>query len=198
MINQKIVGIVLAGGEGSRMNHLDKGLQKFEGKELIKHTLDRLTPQTDSLILSANRNLDIYDKFGHEVISDQSPGFEGPMAGIAACLTHLLNTGKHEYALVCSCDTPFLSLNLTQRLHAALESSEHHVAVAMVAEQRQSLHCLIRRDGWGELIESYQHGVRAMHRWQREVGNIKADFSDQASTFININSLKALKKHSHA
>ena len=40
-----ITGVVLAGGRGSRMGGVDKGLQNFHGMPLALHTLLRLQPQ---------------------------------------------------------------------------------------------------------------------------------------------------------
>eukprot|EP01042_Synura_sphagnicola_P019103 gene19103-24170_t len=47
LINQQdITGLVLAGGRGSRMGGVDKGLQNFRGLPLALHTLMRLQMQT--------------------------------------------------------------------------------------------------------------------------------------------------------
>jgi len=43
MINQKIAGVVLAAGEGTRMkSHLPKVLHEVKGKPMIKHVIDNL------------------------------------------------------------------------------------------------------------------------------------------------------------
>ena len=39
---QNITGVILAGGRGSRMGGVDKGLQNFNGMPLALHTLMRL------------------------------------------------------------------------------------------------------------------------------------------------------------
>ena len=40
-----ITGLVLAGGRGTRMGGIDKGLQLFRGQPLAQHALARLAPQ---------------------------------------------------------------------------------------------------------------------------------------------------------
>ena len=40
-----ITGLVLAGGRGSRMGGVDKGLQLLNGRSLVGHIIDRLAPQ---------------------------------------------------------------------------------------------------------------------------------------------------------
>ena len=42
--NELISGLILAGGRGSRMGHVDKGLQPFRGKTMVAHVLERLAP----------------------------------------------------------------------------------------------------------------------------------------------------------
>ena len=68
MINaHDITALVLAGGRGSRMGGVDKGLQTFNGMPLALHTLMRLQMQQGGLIgevmINANRNLAAYEAF---------------------------------------------------------------------------------------------------------------------------------------
>jgi molybdopterin-guanine dinucleotide biosynthesis protein A len=59
-----ITGLILAGGRGSRMGGVDKGLQNFNGVPLALHTLLRLQPQVSEVVINANRNLSAYESFG--------------------------------------------------------------------------------------------------------------------------------------
>ena len=43
ILPQDITGLILAGGRGSRMGGVDKGLQNFNGMPLALHTLMRLS-----------------------------------------------------------------------------------------------------------------------------------------------------------
>ena len=36
-----VTGVVLAGGQGSRMGGVDKGLQPFRGKPMVAHVIER-------------------------------------------------------------------------------------------------------------------------------------------------------------
>ena len=54
---EDITGLVLAGGRGSRMGGVDKGLQNFNGTPLALHALLRLGPQVGQTMVNANRNL---------------------------------------------------------------------------------------------------------------------------------------------
>lgn len=72
-----ITGLILAGGRGSRMGEVDKGLQPFQGQPMVTHVITRLQPQCNALIINANRNADTYALFGHIVVADGIEGFAG-------------------------------------------------------------------------------------------------------------------------
>ena len=76
---EQITGLLLAGGQGSRMDGRDKGLQLLHGEPLAVQVLRRLTPQVGTCVISANRHLDAYRQWGCEVFSDLPslpPAFE--------------------------------------------------------------------------------------------------------------------------
>ena len=99
-----ITGMILAGGRGSRMGHVDKGLQAFRGSTMAEHVLQRLAPQVGTMAINANQNAETYASFNVPVWSDDLEGFEGPLAGLETgmrrCTTPLLATAP--------CDSPFL------------------------------------------------------------------------------------------
>jgi len=76
-----ITGMVLAGGRGSRMGGVDKGLQAFLGQPLALHALQRLQPQVGTCMLNANRHLEVYQGFHVPVHPDVLPDYAGPLAG---------------------------------------------------------------------------------------------------------------------
>src|SRR5580658_1275779 len=103
-----ITGLVLAGGRGSRMGGIDKGLQAHHGVPLAQHALRRLAPQVATTMLSANRNLETYAAMGVPVWSDETADFSGPLAGMLAGLNHC----GTEYLATVPCDAPDFPLDL--------------------------------------------------------------------------------------
>ncbi|OWQ91465.1 hypothetical protein CDN99_09945 [Roseateles aquatilis] len=82
--------LILCGGRATRMGGVDKPLQAFQGRPLARHVLDRIAPQTGGRVLiSANRHLDEYRRFGVPVLTDTLPDFPGPLAGMLAGMTAL-------------------------------------------------------------------------------------------------------------
>ena len=49
----QITGLILAGGRGSRMGGVDKGLQNHQGVSLAMHALLRLGPQVGQVLLGS-------------------------------------------------------------------------------------------------------------------------------------------------
>lgn len=127
----RITGLVLAGGEGSRMGGLDKGLQPFRGVPLALNALQRLTPQVGTAIVIANRNLAAYAAFGVPVWPDLPDAAgtgesKGPLAGFLAGLSHC----SSPYLLTVPCDVPFFPMDLAARMAAAMEKDDAEVVVA--------------------------------------------------------------------
>ena len=74
----KILGVILAGGKGTRMGGEEKGLIKLGNKSLIEYSIERLQPQVSKLVINANSNLSRYSKFNLPIVSDPLAGFLGP------------------------------------------------------------------------------------------------------------------------
>jgi molybdopterin-guanine dinucleotide biosynthesis protein A len=79
LLSANLTGLVLAGGRGTRMGGIDKGLQLLHGEALALHVMKRLAPQTGSLLISANRHPEVYaalgSPFGASVIADSVADF---------------------------------------------------------------------------------------------------------------------------
>ena len=88
---QDINAVILAGGQGSRLGGLDKGLIELNKRPLIQHVIERIQQQVSNIIISANRNISDYANFGFEVYEDDIPDFAGPLAGILRALEHCQN-----------------------------------------------------------------------------------------------------------
>ena len=57
--SDKVTGLVLAGGRARRMAGRDKGLIELAGRPMVHWVVQRLVPQTASVLISANRNLSL-------------------------------------------------------------------------------------------------------------------------------------------
>jgi molybdopterin-guanine dinucleotide biosynthesis protein A len=178
-----ITAILLAGGAGRRMGGEDKGLLKLKDKPLTEWVLARIKPQVDEVLISANRNLDIYRAFGFPVLPDKTEGYAGPLAGIARGLLD----AQHDLILSVPCDTPFLPDDLVARLYAALHAGDYDLAVPLIAGAGQHAICLMRRRVGANLALYLSQGGRKVQEWQAGLKCAHADFSDAAPFFVNLN-----------
>ncbi|MEO5695264.1 MAG: molybdenum cofactor guanylyltransferase MobA [Usitatibacter sp.] len=187
-VRATVSGIVLAGGQGSRMGGVDKGLQLFRGKPMVEHVIERLGPQVDELLINANRNSEDYARFGHSVIADEIAGFAGPLAGFERGLAH----ASGELVVTVPCDSPFLPLDLVARLRAALEKASAEIAVAKTGDQAHPVFCLMRRSVAGSLRGFLGSGQRKIDKWYTAHRLTEVSFDDEADAFLNINTREEL------
>ena len=188
-----ISGLVLAGGRGSRMGNVDKGLQPFRSSTMVEHVLARLRPQVGPVAISANRNLDTYRAFDVMVLPDEIADYPGPLAGLETGLRHCAT----PYLLAVPCDSPFLPADLASRLFAALEEADADVAYAATQEpgmraQPHPVFCLVRADRLPQLSAYLAEGGRRVDGWYRDLKAVEVVFDD-ADAFRNINTLDELR-----
>jgi molybdopterin molybdotransferase len=190
--NESISGLILAGGRGSRMGHVDKGLQPFRGATMVAHVLERLAPQVASVAINANQNLDTYAGFGVPVWADDTTGFAGPLAGLEAGMRR----SATPYLLTAPCDSPFLPADLAERLFAQLQAQDADLAFAVTQEagQRAQPHpvfCLVKTSLLPVLSRYLEQGGRKMDGWYAGLKAVEVLFED-ADAFRNINTLDEL------
>jgi len=183
-----ITGIILAGGRARRMAERDKGLIELEGQPLIKYAINALLPQVDQLLINANRNTERYGEFGFPVISDQITGFLGPLAGMAAAL----QKSNTDYILSVPCDTPWVPIDLANRMLEAIKRENAELCVAHDGERMHPVFALINKNRFTSLTKYLSTGERAVHRWCKQQHLAIADFSDQPKAFINVNTPEEL------
>lgn len=181
LIDSTISCIILAGGEGKRVGRQDKGLILLNNKPLIQHVIESVLPQCDEIIISANRNVTQYQKFGHTIVTDDSNSYRGPVAGIAAALPVCQN----EWVLVVPCDMPYLPKTLIERLYSGCGQSD--IVIAQV-EQHLQLAFLINKKLHQPLKQSLDNNQLKLMHWIKSQ-NTKVISFDNKANFINLNHL---------
>ena len=207
---EDITGLVLAGGRGSRMGGVDKGLQNHLGMPLALHCLLRLQLQVGSAMVNANRNLGAYESMGVPVWPDTQADFAGPLAGMLVGLEHC----ETPWLATVPCDTPNFPLDLVERLAAAAQADGADIAMAATREpaleaganadadadatgqpvvQVQPVFCLLK----ASLLESLQafldSGQRKIDRWTAQHRCATVVFDDSAA-FFNANTVEELRR----
>ncbi|MGH8808190.1 MAG: molybdenum cofactor guanylyltransferase MobA [Noviherbaspirillum sp.] len=189
----RITGLILAGGRGSRMGGVDKGLQLFRGAPMALHAIMRLAPQVGRMMINANQNLGPYESFGLPVWPDQLSGFAGPLAGLQTGLARC----ETDYLVTAPCDSPFLPEDLVERLADALLAHDAELAVAVTGEgdtrQPHPVFCLMKASLLPHLTTYLQDGGRKIEAWYRMLKFVEVRFENEAA-FRNINTLDELHR----
>lgn len=183
----KISAVILAGGRAQRMGGADKGLAHLGGRPLIIWVLEAIVSQVDELFISANRNLDQYRQFGHPVLPDVSPDFQGPLAGLHRAMAE----ATHPLILCVPCDTPFLPPDLVERLAGALEETGADIAIPVAGGQVHRAVCLCRRNLQPGLEHFLNQGGRRVGEWQSMLQRVEVPFDDDRA-FLNLNTMGEL------
>lgn len=204
-----ICATVLAGGRGTRMGGVDKGLQDFKGHALAWHAVQRLQAQTVGapglIAINANRNLQAYAAWGQPVWPDTMEDFAGPLAGFQTALGHSQQQDmRFEYLLTVPCDSPLFPLNLLERLTLGLSASGADIALAAIPEvdrggvstlRAQPVFCLMRTTLQASLVDYLASGGRKIAAWTALHPLIEVPFiapQNDPRDFANANTLAQL------
>lgn len=178
-----LTGAILSGGQATRMSGVDKGLVKVDGLPLYQHVLTRLKPQVEHIAISANRNIEEYQKSGYPVFSDSISGFNGPLAGILT----ILENSTTEWVLFSPCDTPLIPHNLADRLW-----HNRNNQLAAYADDGQRAHptlSLLHIDLITPLRNYLLGGDRKLMIFLSQQEATPVNFADSPEAFKNINTL---------
>ena len=162
-----ITAVILAGGRGTRMGGVEKGLLDWHGRPLIAHLIDALAPQVDGLMLNVNREHARYAAFNLPLIGD-TPELTGlgPLAGLHSALSH----SPTDLVVCVPCDLPSLPCDLIERLVTAstMRRLSPPLAYATSAARAYPTLCL-SHIAWREaLAASLRQGHCAAWRWLSE------------------------------
>ena len=192
-----ITGLVLAGGLGTRMGGVDKGLQPLRGMPLAQHALRRLQQQhghwVGTTAINANRHLAAHGALGTPVWPDTLPDHPGPLAGFITGLEHCTT----PWLLTVPCDTPHFPLDLAERMAQALLREGADLAMASAPDgtgqlRHQPVFCLLATHLLPSLRVFIQAGGRKVGHWASQQRAVHVPFDhpgDDPHAFFNANTL---------
>ena len=194
-----VLGVILAGGQATRMGGGDKGLLDLGGRPILAHVIDRLAPQVGAMALNANGDPARFEAFGLPVLPDPIPGFAGPLVGVLAGLDWAAGQGAETIVTVAA-DTPFFPTDLVTHLRKQASDMAHPLVLAATprgqAETKSmSGSGLIRHPTFGlwptalrhDLRAALMDGLRKVVLWTDKHGGREAVFDDALDPFFNVN-----------
>ena len=177
-----VTGVILCGGEGRRMGGREKPLALAGGISLVSQLRARLDPQVGRIIISANRQLEVYAGWGDTVVVDERPGL-GPLGGLLSALAHV----ESPYTLCCPGDAPLLPNTLVARLAEVLDRAVVDLVTVDDGVQHQPLFLLLKTERRASLREFVHCGGRAVREWVAAERNARLDASNDRDSFFNVN-----------
>ncbi len=187
-----ILGVILAGGQSSRMGGGDKCLLSLGGRPILAHVIDRLRPQVDGLALNANGDPERFAAFGLPVLPDSVGGFPGPLAGVLAGMDWAAGQGA-EAIVTAAADTPFFPDDLVRALRTATVAGDTPLAMAMTPGEDGRLDRHPTFGYWpvdlrDDLRAALADGLRKVVAWTEPQGCARAVFHDRVpDPFFNVN-----------
>ena len=182
ILQSEISSVILAGGQGLRMDGVDKGLIEFRGLPLVAHVASVIESKVDKIYISANRSFDSYASYG-EVISDDLLGFQGPLAGISKAL----KVCSTKYLLVLPCDSPLVDSELIDDLISRMKQKDADICVAHDGSIMHATFALMKSNLGKSLEHFLNDGGRKMALWYRQQNLERVDVSDRLVVLTNLN-----------
>ncbi len=190
------LGVILAGGQATRMGGGDKGLLTLGGQTILGHVIERLAPQVAAMALNANGDAARFADLKLPVLPDSIDGFAGPLAGVLAGLDWAASQGA-DAIVTAAADTPFFPGDLVPQLLLAGEGMTHPLVLAATPDAGGDkarhptfgLWPVALRD---DLRAALQDGLRKVVMWTQKHGGREAMFPHEAA-FFNINTPEDLK-----
>ncbi|MBO9474284.1 molybdenum cofactor guanylyltransferase MobA [Shimia sp. R10_1] len=193
------LGVILAGGQATRMGGGDKGRLMLGDRSILQHVIDRLEPQVAGLALNANGDPARFEDLALPVVPDSLAEYPGPLAGVLAGLDWAAEQGA-DAIVTAAADTPFFPCDLVPRLLLASEQADHPIALAASGQSgakvwRQptfGLWPVALRD---DLRNALKDGLRKVVLWTDKHNAGEATFMHNGlDPFFNVNTPEDLKE----
>lgn len=143
------VGLILAGGEGSRLGGVFKAGIRLDNTPLLELLRQSLAPQVDHIVYAsgpypAHRFPDVGKA---DLLPDPPGGFGGPAVAISTAVAHLAQAeSSPEFLVTVPGDTPGLPKDFVDRLRETQQKTGADAVMAAYAGQIHPIHALWRLD----------------------------------------------------
>lgn len=154
-LSDTVAGLILAGGQNSRMGGADKAFLTVNGQTVFQRTLALLRRCFPQVVVVSNRP-EKYAQFDVEITCDEFQR-RGPLAGIHAGLGLV----RCPYAFVVACDMPFLRVEPIRYLVHCIDGQE--AVVPWWDGDIEPLHAIYAtalRSRMGQVLSGSSHAIR--------------------------------------
>ncbi|WP_163834056.1 molybdenum cofactor guanylyltransferase [Spartinivicinus ruber] len=162
-----ITGVILAGGQASRMNYQDKGLIELAGKPMVSWVKQAMEGVVTEIVVSCNRHIDQYQKIARQLVTDAEPAqYDGPLAGILAAAKQI----SSPWLLCIPTDTPLITQELLATWLNEVNLTANPTSYLQTDKQGHFLHCLVKTADALLIEQQLQQGRRKVLNWLTCIG----------------------------
>ena len=185
MNENNILGVVLAGGKSKRFGQ-DKSQVKLGDKTLLEHTLSKLHPKFNKIVIVAGKNINN----NYAIINDCIEGQLGPLVGVLSAMKWIeKNNYSYSWVATFPCDTPFFNISIIEEFKKISKLNDNLLYFIKSKERRHNIFGL-----WSlKLIETLEKDIiknnfRKVEEWANKIGVQTIDApNDHVDQFFNIN-----------
>lgn len=184
----RIIGLLLAGGQGTRMGGRDKGWVEYRGRPMAQWVFEALALTCSPVLISANRSLDRYEALAPGLVFEDFPENQGqgPLAGLLRGLVAAETLGATA-VMVSPCDTPDITPALFRTLVEAWQSRPCRPILAESEGRIHPLHGVYPVALAETLAETLRTGERRVMGFARSVGAEGVSLPGSEALFHNRN-----------
>jgi molybdopterin-guanine dinucleotide biosynthesis protein A len=195
MIENNILGVILAGGRSSRFGS-NKADACLGNKTLLEHTIEKVEKNfLEILIVSNKENIKI-NKKNVFLVKDYIKGQLGPLIGILSAMKWVeQNNNKYKWIASFPCDTPFFDGSIIEKLKNCSILDDHLLFFLNSGKKRHNIFGL-----WSlKLINILEEDIRSnnyrkVELWADKIGAKKVEVNIEGfDKFFNINTLGDLE-----
>lgn len=163
----KVLALIMIGGQSKRMGGGIKSFIEFNNKNLFDRILERTKPQIEKIIINCNIDEKKLLKYKIPIIKDLKKGYLGPLAGIHSAMNWIhLKEPQIEWLITIPGDTPFIPNDLISNFKNKI-SSESKI---ILAQSNNKTHPII--GAWhisllSSLNSQLDEGVRKIISWAK-------------------------------
>ena len=195
MIENNILGIILAGGKSSRFGE-DKSTAKLGNKTLLDHTVSKIENEfNEILVISNNKDFNFKNNKIH-LVEDCIEGQLGPLVGILTAMKWITKN-KKNYKWIASfpCDTPFFDIKLISELKIKVKETSKKLIFLNSNKKRHNIFGLWSMDLIEILEKDIKNSFRKVELWADKIGYENININEEKfDKFLNINTKKDLEK----
>ena len=195
MIENNILGVILAGGKSSRFGS-DKADAHLGDKTLLEHTISKVEKNFLEVLIVSNNESIKTNKKNIFLVKDFIKGQLGPLIGILSAMKWIEQYNKkYKWIATFPCDTPFFDDSIIEKLKNCSLSNDHLLFFLNSRKKRHNIFGL-----WSlKLIDILEEDIRSnnfrkVELWADKMGVQKIEVNTEGfDKFLNINTLDDLE-----